>query len=174
MDVSKNRGGPPKSSILIRFSNINHPFWGTSVFGNTHMKLSSHIIYRVQKPLQSWKWKKGASYRCQWTHKPISLQKKNLEICSMKFIHHPELVGGWTNPLDKICSSNWIMKPSSRGINTKYLKPPPRKPGFFNFIKCESVLFRLVYQLHCLQSPRHDGSPHLLLVDMQNMYMNHE
>ena len=27
MGVSKNRGGPPKSSILIEFSIINHPFW---------------------------------------------------------------------------------------------------------------------------------------------------
>ena len=37
MGVSKNRGGPPKSSILIGFSIINHPFWGTPIFGNTHM-----------------------------------------------------------------------------------------------------------------------------------------
>ena len=29
--------GIPKSSILIRFSIINHPFWGTPIFGNTHM-----------------------------------------------------------------------------------------------------------------------------------------
>ena len=36
MGVSKNRGGPPKSSILIGFSIINHPFWGTTIFGNTH------------------------------------------------------------------------------------------------------------------------------------------
>ena len=28
MGVSKNRG-TPKSSILIGFSTINHPFWGT-------------------------------------------------------------------------------------------------------------------------------------------------
>ncbi len=28
---------PPKSSILIGFSIINHPFWGTSIFGNTHI-----------------------------------------------------------------------------------------------------------------------------------------
>ena len=35
--VSKNRGGPPKSSILIGFSIINHPFWGTPIFGNTLM-----------------------------------------------------------------------------------------------------------------------------------------
>ena len=38
MDVSKNRG-TPKSSILIGFSLINHPFWGTPIFGNTHMLL---------------------------------------------------------------------------------------------------------------------------------------
>ena len=29
-------GFPPKSSVLIRFSIINHPFWGTPIFGNTH------------------------------------------------------------------------------------------------------------------------------------------
>ena len=33
MDVSENRG-TPKSSILIGFSIINHPFWGTPIFGN--------------------------------------------------------------------------------------------------------------------------------------------
>ena len=37
MDVSKNRGFPPKSSILIGFSIINQPFWGTHIFGNTQM-----------------------------------------------------------------------------------------------------------------------------------------
>ena len=31
MDVSENRG-TPKSSILIRFSIINHPFWGIHIF----------------------------------------------------------------------------------------------------------------------------------------------
>ena len=34
MDVSKNKG-TPKSSILIGFSTINHPFWGTPILGNT-------------------------------------------------------------------------------------------------------------------------------------------
>ena len=29
--------GTPKSSILIGLSIINHPFWGTAIFGNTHM-----------------------------------------------------------------------------------------------------------------------------------------
>jgi len=31
----------PKSSILIGFSIINHSFWGTPVFGNTHI----HIVF---------------------------------------------------------------------------------------------------------------------------------
>ena len=33
----KNRG-TPKSSILIGFSIINHPFWGTFIFGNTQLE----------------------------------------------------------------------------------------------------------------------------------------
>jgi len=37
MDVSKNRG-TPKSSILIGFSIINHPFWGTTIFENTQIQ----------------------------------------------------------------------------------------------------------------------------------------
>ena len=36
MDVSEN-SGIPISSILIGFAIINHPFWGTPIFGNTHM-----------------------------------------------------------------------------------------------------------------------------------------
>ena len=37
MDASKN-SGTPKSSILIGFSIINHPFWGIPIFGNTHIR----------------------------------------------------------------------------------------------------------------------------------------
>ena len=37
MDVSEN-SGTPKSSTLIGFSIINHPFWGTPIFGNTHIE----------------------------------------------------------------------------------------------------------------------------------------
>ena len=36
MGVSKNRG-TPKSSIFVGFSIINHPFWGATIFGNTHI-----------------------------------------------------------------------------------------------------------------------------------------
>ena len=36
MGVSEN-GGTPKSSILIGFSIVNHPFWGPPIFGNIHI-----------------------------------------------------------------------------------------------------------------------------------------
>ena len=36
MGVSKN-SGTPKSSIFIGFSIINHPFWDTPIFWNTHI-----------------------------------------------------------------------------------------------------------------------------------------
>ena len=49
MDVSENRG-TPKSSILIGFSIINHPFWGTPIFGNTHM----HLFKRKKTPFPPW------------------------------------------------------------------------------------------------------------------------
>ena len=37
MGVSKN-SGTLKSSILIGFSIINHPFWSTPIVGNAHIK----------------------------------------------------------------------------------------------------------------------------------------
>ena len=49
MDVSKNRGGPPKSSILNWvFHEINHPFWVFSpIFGLTPIYIYIYIyIYR--------------------------------------------------------------------------------------------------------------------------------
>ena len=41
MDVSEN-SGTPKSSILIGFSILNHPFWDTPIFGNTHIAVPSN------------------------------------------------------------------------------------------------------------------------------------
>ncbi len=51
MGVSKNRG-TPKSSISIGFSIINHPFWGTIIFGNTHIISYNYIakISSLQQP----------------------------------------------------------------------------------------------------------------------------
>ena len=54
MGVSKNRGAP-KSSILIGFSIINHPFWGTPIFWKhpnvklpheKNMSISNHFCER--------------------------------------------------------------------------------------------------------------------------------
>ena len=51
MGVSKNLEigvFPPKSSILIGFSIINHPFWDTTIFGNTHIK---KMVMAISSPL---------------------------------------------------------------------------------------------------------------------------
>ena len=48
MGVSLN-GGTPKSSILIGFSIINHPFWGTTIFGNTHILSLIEHMYEKQE-----------------------------------------------------------------------------------------------------------------------------
>ncbi len=37
MWVFPKKDGTPKSSILLGFSIINHPFWGTPICGNTHV-----------------------------------------------------------------------------------------------------------------------------------------
>ena len=48
---ASEHGGTPKSSISIGISIINHPFWGTPIFGNTHMifgKFSGRIGEMIQ------------------------------------------------------------------------------------------------------------------------------
>ena len=44
MDVSEN-SGTPKSSILIGFSIINHPFWGTSILKHPYLLLMNQISF---------------------------------------------------------------------------------------------------------------------------------
>ena len=46
MGVSKN-SGTPKSSILIGVSIVNHPFWGTPIFGNSHILDCEAITQKV-------------------------------------------------------------------------------------------------------------------------------
>ena len=61
MGVSEN-GGTPKSSILIGFSIINHPFWGTPIFGNTHVDLKQFSVKKSKTP-KTWgpQWPAGRS-----------------------------------------------------------------------------------------------------------------
>ena len=44
LGVSENRG-TPKSSILIRFSTINHPFWGTPISGNIQLHPPNNQLF---------------------------------------------------------------------------------------------------------------------------------
>ncbi len=46
MGVSKNNC-TPKSSILIGFSIINHPFWGTTLVVNTHIPSSGTFLHHL-------------------------------------------------------------------------------------------------------------------------------
>ena len=49
MGVSKN-SGTPKSSILIGFSIVNHPFWGTPILGNTHVGVNVIVRHTPTHP----------------------------------------------------------------------------------------------------------------------------
>ena len=49
LGVSENNG-TPKSSILIGFSIINHPFWGTPIFGNAHLEYSTNACLKTNPP----------------------------------------------------------------------------------------------------------------------------
>ena len=49
MGLSKNNG-TSKSSILIGFSIINHPFWGTPIFGNIQIGI---LIEHYKDPIMN-------------------------------------------------------------------------------------------------------------------------
>ena len=68
--VSVN-GGTPKSSILIGFSIINHPFWGTPIFGNTHVVhlscLYLYIDHVFGGEMAWWLFSAGHGLACQFS-----------------------------------------------------------------------------------------------------------
>ena len=51
MGVSKNNG-TLKSSILIGFSIINHPFWGTPILGNIHIDAKKLLGLELENDCQ--------------------------------------------------------------------------------------------------------------------------
>ena len=53
MGVSLN-GGTPKSSILIGFSIINHPYWGTTILGKPHVVYPSDLSWPCAHPPEGW------------------------------------------------------------------------------------------------------------------------
>ena len=52
---------PPKSSMLIGFSFISHPFWGTPILGNPHV----HVIFNCCF-FFSYQWQFYQSLGLQW------------------------------------------------------------------------------------------------------------
>ena len=116
--------GYPKSSILIGFSLINHPFWGTTIFGN-HYKYMFFLFNRrptwhfdvwiilLKTAAQgnqptSFCWK-------QWTCEGESMGQ--LYICLHDwvflgggfnfFCFHPENWGRWTQFDEHMCQLGW-------------------------------------------------------------------
>ena len=62
----KIMGKPPKSSILTRFSIINHPFWGTPIFGNTHIYTQAERIQNVFNIFRAHAKKKNSRWMLEW------------------------------------------------------------------------------------------------------------
>ena len=54
MGVSKDRGKTSKSSILIGFFIINHPFWGTPIFGIFPKNDEFQSCVPGRHPLNEW------------------------------------------------------------------------------------------------------------------------
>ena len=59
MDVSLH-GGTSKSSILIGFSLVNHPYWGTTILGNPHIPKKTNMTMEKQP------WTKMHLNGCKW------------------------------------------------------------------------------------------------------------
>ena len=110
-------GGTPKSSILIGFSIINHPFWGTPIFGNPHLQLSAfgrffgwkvkrHKFYtlgRSRYNLLTWKTRNETSK----TRSDVNSNKISFE-CSVR-TYLP--IGFWSTGKKQISSEEKPNKP---------------------------------------------------------------
>ena len=110
MGVSKNRGTPKTSPILIGFSMINHACWGTPIFGNTHMS-NTFIILSIRhitpspesstNPLKKNPWEaelkqrvnegKAATCGCR-NHPSCNIQQRN-------DIQEENISGWWFQPI---------------------------------------------------------------------------
>ena len=88
-------GFPPKSSILIGFSIINHPFWDTPIFGNTQ---DGWLGKRVRFPWflrnfleTGWTWSKSTNNFTKQISKlfsPPRFHGENLFAC-VRLVFHP-------------------------------------------------------------------------------------
>ena len=117
LGVSENRG-TPKSSILIRFSIINHPFWGTLIFGNIHLK-------------------KKCGEAFQPTFPPFPATCCAMGCCCLGFFlnvdpHpiHPSAskTHRWKTPCE--AHSYFLLGPEKKKNTTKTLKTKKKHPGY--------------------------------------------
>ena len=84
---NKNRG-IPKSWILIGFSIINHPFWGTPIFGNTHIFANINLNSWGRNELQ-WDWffvGLRPNWFCLWQRQKDCLLYPRLSFAEMFWI----------------------------------------------------------------------------------------
>ena len=113
-------GYPPKSWILIGFSIINHPFWGTLIFANTHIEKDDDQERKIDsESLSLWCfsiWSDMSDFVVilpPWCFNESSFT-----------IYENKTTGWWFQPIWKICSSNWSMNPQVGVKIKKHLKPP--------------------------------------------------
>ena len=94
MGVSEN-SGTPKSSMLIGFSIINHPFWGTPI-----LETPIYIQTVIQCYWSGWfSWHFGAEIHVNWGSYPLGfLASENAWICYHPFIDFPQ---EWSGQLTK-------------------------------------------------------------------------
>ena len=77
MGVSKNSGFyTPKSSILIGFSIISHPFWETPIFGNTNnLQMQFFVFFSLRKGKNRLFWSRVAVAVFIRLHLPLCLPR---------------------------------------------------------------------------------------------------
>ena len=65
-------GIPRKSSILTRFSIINHPIWGTTIFGNIHLlTMNFHTLIKIQVSMHFPAVGYGFGNACRYIHETL-------------------------------------------------------------------------------------------------------
>ena len=110
---------PPKSSTFTGFSIINHPFWGTHIFGNTHIG-SLHCLFFVEKCCGRFSINRAADWcllfervlpffnapkRYSWIDRSTNWFKKNSNIVLLSIV----LFFTITNCFSSLCTSGSTM-----------------------------------------------------------------
>ena len=112
----------PKSSILIGYSFINHPFWGTPILGNIHIK-SWPMATCCQR-----------CCCCGWDIDLMPLKVEAAQRVRDLLTSSCAATGWWLRfptHLKNMRTSKWVHLPESSGWKSKkYVKPPPVRWSF--------------------------------------------